>query len=126
MPIERSLIGLVILAAIVVVGLQFNPKARKPAAVGATTPYTFSTEIGDALSQLRHNKHADIFRGLDANAQELLIGLVREHCSRKFEEQSCLHYAISCGRPCMAYLHKAERSRMLASFEKLNPRGNFR
>ncbi len=81
--------------------------------------YSFSTDVNQALLQLKTNQRADIFRELDVNSQELMIKLVREHCSRKYDAESCLHYSISCGRPCLAYLNRTERKRMLASYEKI-------
>jgi hypothetical protein len=116
MSIERVLIVFAVLVSLVLGGVHFG-YIQIPARVASST---FTSNPVEAVVKLKHNKAPDIFRSLDANAQELLVNLVREHCSRSFDEQSCLHYAISCGRPCMAYLTKHERLRMLASYERLS------
>ncbi len=116
MSIERVLIALALLVSGVLGAVHFGYLRMPERAQGQM----FSTNVGEVVSHLKQNREPDIFKNLDSGAQELLVNLVREHCSRKFEAQSCLHYAISCGRPCLAYLNKTERLRMLASYEKLS------
>ena len=116
MSAERVLIVLALAIAAAAASFQFG-LLKMPSNAG--TP-TFTTNVAEAVTKLKHNKRPDIFHELDGNSQELLVNLVREHCSRGFDEQSCLHYVISCGRPCLAYLTKHERLRALASYEKLS------
>ncbi len=113
---NRGILVLALAAVTVYAGLRYV-QAQRPTRVPA---HTFTTDVNQALLFLKRNTKADIFKSLDSNSQDLMLTLVREHCSRKFEEQSCLHYAISCGRPCMAYLTKPERLRLLTSFERIH------
>jgi hypothetical protein len=117
MSLERILI-LMTFVVVGLSGLYHFQNTRAPASNNKLT-YTFSTDVGDAAVQLKRNRHADIYRQLDANAQGLLVSLVRENCSTKYDEQTCLHYAISCGRPCLAFLNKSERRRMLSSYKHI-------
>lgn len=116
MSAERVLIMLALIIAVAAGAFQFG-FLKMPAREGDPT---FTTNVAEAITKLKQNKRPDIFHELDGNSQELLVNLVREHCSRGFDEQSCLHYVISCGRPCLAYLTKHERLRALASYEKLS------
>lgn len=116
MSAERVLVVLALVAAAIVGSIQFG-YLKMPARERETA---FSSNVADAVARLKANTRPDIFRELDTNAQELLVNLVREHCSRGFDEQSCLHYVISCGRPCLAFLTKPERLRALASYRKLS------
>jgi hypothetical protein len=118
MSLERVLIATALLVAGVLGAFHFGVLKFPEKHSG----FMFSTNIGEVVSHLKQNQKADIFSSLDSGSQELLVNLVREHCSRKYEEQSCLHYAISCGRPCMAYLTKPERVRLLDSYERLSSR----
>lgn len=118
MQIERVLIASALLVSGVLGAFHFGYLKLPEKQSG----FQYSTNIGEVVSQLKQNQKADIFHSLDSGSQELLVNLVREHCSRKFEEQSCLHYAISCGRPCMAYLNKTERVRLLESYERVSSR----
>lgn len=98
-------------------GLSWLPRMGSSAS-GASDQS--STGVNPAtVEALKTYKGTRLLYNLKPQDQKLLLGAVDHFCVKAYQRESCVHYLITCGVPCITVIPRPLRKRIIDDYQAL-------
>ena len=75
-------------------------------------------KINRSAQFLVETMEKDIFFELSKERQKELIAVVQHFCENEWDEDSCLHHIITCGKVCFSYLPDSVGDKVRQAYQR--------